>query len=85
MKDSLSWRPTPTALLARLVEAPDLVQRVRALPPQGFSALVRQIGVEDAGEIVAIPMPVVIGQAFQSIAPTNESPLQKVAVHVSSQ
>ena len=47
-------RPTPTTLLARLIEAPDLVQQVRALPNPVFAAVVRQLGVEDAGELVAL-------------------------------
>jgi hypothetical protein len=44
----------PAQLLARLIEAPQLVRAVRALAPTAFSALVREVGVEDAGEIVAL-------------------------------
>jgi len=40
--------------LARLVESPALVQTVRSLPGPAFAALVRRIGVEDAGELVAL-------------------------------
>lgn len=54
-RDGDSGRVLATSLvLARLVDAPDLVRGVRALPPPAFSALVRRIGVEDAGPIVAL-------------------------------
>jgi hypothetical protein len=36
------------------VDAPELVHRVRALPPPAFATLVRRIGVEDAGALVAL-------------------------------
>ena len=51
---TLLRRPSPTALLARLIETPDLADRLRALPPAAFSDLLRQVGVEDAGEIVGL-------------------------------
>ncbi|MBK9260013.1 MAG: hypothetical protein IPM54_09275 [Polyangiaceae bacterium] len=54
MKTSLLRSSTSKTLLARLIDAPDLVQAVRALPPPAFSTLIRQIGVEDAGEVVAL-------------------------------
>ena len=41
-------------LWSRLVTSPELVRGVRALPPEAFAALVRRVGVEDAGEIVAL-------------------------------
>lgn len=48
-------RFTPsTDLVARLVGMPDLVRVVRELPNETFTALVREIGVEDAGELVAL-------------------------------
>jgi hypothetical protein len=47
-------RPSPSALLARLINAPDLVEQVRALPNPVFAAVVRRLGVEDAGELVAM-------------------------------
>lgn len=45
---------TPTSVLARLIDAPDLVRRLRGLPGPAFAALVRELGVEDAGELVAM-------------------------------
>ena len=41
------------SLLARLIQTPDLDRIVRDLPSADFAALVREIGVEDAGELVA--------------------------------
>ena len=41
-------------LLERLVELPDLPTTVRALPAPAFASLVRKVGIEDAGEIVAL-------------------------------
>jgi hypothetical protein len=54
MTSGLRRRPTATDLLGRLIEAPDLPRRIRALPARGFSALVQHVGVEDAAEIVAL-------------------------------
>ncbi|HNN92016.1 MAG TPA: DUF6178 family protein, partial [Pseudomonadota bacterium] len=42
------------ALVRRLLDSPDLVTELRALPAPRFAALVREIGVEDAGELVAM-------------------------------
>lgn len=51
----LSPRFTPTpSLLSRLIEVPDLDRIVRELPSDRFTALVREIGVEDSGELVAL-------------------------------
>jgi hypothetical protein len=54
MKHSLARTPTPTALLARLIDSPALAETVRALPPPAFAALIRQVGLEDGGELVAL-------------------------------
>ncbi|MCX4243933.1 DUF6178 family protein [Paraliomyxa miuraensis] len=52
---TLSLRSAPTThLLSRLIEAPHLDRLVRELPNERFTALVREIGVEDAGELVAL-------------------------------
>lgn len=44
-------------LLSRVLAEPHLVEAVRALPPRELGTLVRQIGLEDAGEIVALATP----------------------------
>lgn len=54
MTTSLMRATTSTTLLAHLIETPDLVQTVHELPPPAFSALVRHVGLEDAGELVAL-------------------------------
>jgi hypothetical protein len=57
-----------------LIETPDLVQTVRALPTQAFSALVRQVGVEDAGEIIALATTDQIVAAFDEDLFVNANP-----------
>ena len=54
MKTTLLRHAPPSTLLARLIDSPDLVQTIRALAPPTFSALVRHVGVEDAGELIAL-------------------------------
>ncbi|HEY6725198.1 MAG TPA: DUF6178 family protein [Polyangiaceae bacterium] len=41
------------SLLNSVVELPDLAKAIQALPAQSFAALIRKVGVEDAGELVA--------------------------------
>ena len=67
-------RPSPTTLLARLIEAPDLVQQVRALPNPVFAAVVRQLGVEDAGELVALATTEQLVAAFDEDLFVNAKP-----------
>lgn len=67
----------PAALLARLIDSPDLVQTVRALPPPTFSALVRHVGVEDAGELVALATTEQLVAAFDEDLFVNERPGQR--------
>ncbi len=68
-------RPTATSsLLARLIDAPDLVHTVRGLAPSTFSALVRHVGVEDAGEIVALATTEQLVAAFDEDLFVNERP-----------
>lgn len=54
MKTSLLRPDVSTTLLARLINTPDLVHVIRALPAPTFSTLIRHIGLEDAGEIIAL-------------------------------
>jgi hypothetical protein len=42
------------SLLVRILEQPELVSAVRELPPPVLSKLIDRIGLEDAGEIVAL-------------------------------
>ena len=52
------------SLLNSLVELPDLANTIRALPASIFAALVRKVGVEDAGELVALATTEQLVQAF---------------------
>lgn len=45
---------TTRSLLNSLIELPDLASTIQALPTQTFAALIRKVGVEDAGELVAL-------------------------------
>lgn len=46
--------PTSTNLLLRILERPGLIQAVRALPGATLGAIIDRIGLEDAGELVAL-------------------------------
>lgn len=52
MSDKL--RVPSRTLLSRLLDEPHIVRAVQALPPRALLQLVDQIGLEDAGEIVAL-------------------------------
>jgi hypothetical protein len=67
-------RPSPSALLARLIHAPDLVEQVRALPNPVFAAVVRELGVEDAGELVAMATTEQLMAAFDEDLFVNDEP-----------
>lgn len=60
------------SLLNSLIEMPDLAQTVAALPAPTFAALIRKIGVEDAGEIVALATTEQLVQAFDEELFVNE-------------
>lgn len=45
---------TTRSLLRRLIEMPDLARTIPALPATTFAALIREVGIEDAGELVAL-------------------------------
>ena len=67
-------RPSPTTLLARLINEPDLLLQVRALPIPVFAAAVRQIGVEDAGELIALATTEQLVAAFDEDLFANDVP-----------
>lgn len=76
MSDALR-RHAPSSssnLITRLVEAPDLAPAVRALPPVSFSALIRHVGVEDAGELLALATTEQLVTAFDEDLFTNPAP-----------
>lgn len=47
-------KPTSTELLARILETPDLAAQVQSLPAPALAKLIDHVGLEDAGEIVAL-------------------------------
>jgi hypothetical protein len=67
-------RGVPRALLARLIDMPDLPAVVRELPPMAFAALVRKVGVEDAGEVVALATTEQLVAAFDEDLFKNDRP-----------
>lgn len=75
MSRSLTTSPPSLAsVLARLLDTPDLVHAVRALPGRQFASLVREIGIEDAGEIVALATTEQLVAAFDADLFVNERP-----------
>ncbi|MCA9532087.1 MAG: hypothetical protein KC593_00350 [Myxococcales bacterium] len=62
------------SLLARLIQTPDLDRIVRDLPSADFAALVREIGVEDAGELVALASTEQLVAAFDEDLFVNARP-----------
>ncbi|MDB4997569.1 MAG: hypothetical protein JWM74_5001 [Myxococcaceae bacterium] len=47
-------RPSSSQLLARILETPDLATAVRELPAPALAKLIDRVGLEDAGELVAL-------------------------------
>jgi hypothetical protein len=72
MKRASLGRLKSKAVLSRLIDAPNLVQTVRGLAPSTFAALVRHVGVEDAGELVALATTPQLVAAFDQDLFVNE-------------
>lgn len=71
---SLTPRLPSTALLARLIEDPDLPARIRELSSERFTALVHEVGVADAGELVALATTEQLVAAFDEDLFVNTRP-----------
>jgi hypothetical protein len=68
----------PTAsLLARLLDDPELPARIQALSHAHFGALVREVGVADAGEIIALATTDQLVAAFDEDLFVNRRPGQR--------
>jgi hypothetical protein len=63
-----------STLLTRLFELPELAAEVQALPAADFAALVRRIGIEDAGELLALATSEQLVTAFDEDLFTNDRP-----------
>lgn len=83
MSSSIRKRPVTASLVTRLVDMPDLAETVRALPDGSFGALVRRIGVEDAGELVAVATTEQLVSAFDEDLFSNEAPGERETFDVS--
>lgn len=51
---TLSHRPSSRKLLARVLETPELSAQIQALPAPVLGKLINEVGLEDAGELVAL-------------------------------
>lgn len=51
---TLHHPPSPRNLLVRVLETPELPVQIRALPPAALGRLIDEVGLEDAGELVAL-------------------------------
>lgn len=79
-RTALSLRSAPTSastLLSRIIQTPNLPQIIQSLPNPIFSALIRHIGVEDAGELVALATTQQIISAFDEDLFVNKTPGQR--------
>ncbi len=54
MTNPVQRRPTPQHLLARILDEPELAPMVQALPGRTLARLVEHLGLEDAGELLAL-------------------------------
>ena len=67
-------KPGSAKLLTRILDQPDLVRSVRELPPQTFGKLIHHIGLEDAGELVALATTDQLRQIFDDDLWRSEKP-----------
>lgn len=63
-----------STLLTRLLDMPELPAEVQALPASDFAALVRRIGIDDAGELLALATAEQLVTAFDEDLFTNARP-----------
>jgi hypothetical protein len=61
-------------LLARILDQPDLAPQIQSLPPPVLGKLIRRIGLEDAGELVALATTDQLAHVFDDDLWSNESP-----------
>ncbi|MBN2803127.1 MAG: hypothetical protein JXR91_08530 [Deltaproteobacteria bacterium] len=64
----------PETLLTRLIDNPNLIMAIQNLNPQDFSSIVRDVGVEDAVEIVAFSTTEQLVAAFDEDLFVNSAP-----------
>lgn len=67
--------PSPyRTLMGRLLDTPGLVQTLQALPGPRFAALVQSVGLEDAGELIAMATTEQLVSAFDEDLFRNQKP-----------
>ena len=66
--------PSSSKLLARVLDQPNLVAAVRELPPLALGRLIDAIGLEGAGDLVALATTEQLGAVFDSDLWTAEAP-----------
>jgi len=74
-----TWRPEPGQLLTRLLDEPQLVSVVRALEPAALTKAIRHVGLEDAGELVALATTAQLVEVFDEDLWSSERPGQDEA------
>lgn len=67
-------QPASRSLLARILDEPDLPAHIQALPPAALGALIDRVGLEDAGEIVALATTDQIAHVFDEDLWKNDRP-----------
>jgi hypothetical protein len=70
-------RPSATQLLARVLDTPELAAELRALPPSVLARLVDRVGLEDAGELVALATTEQLVEVFDEDLWKNRRPGQE--------
>src|SRR5262245_60547396 len=73
-KPARLFQPSPQRLLARILDQPDLPAQVQSLPPPVLGKLIEHVGLEDAGEIVALATTEQLAQVFDEDLWKNERP-----------
>ena len=63
-RSTLDNRPSSRKLLGRILETPQLAQQVQALPGPVLGKLIEHVGLEDAGELVALATTEQLAQIF---------------------
>ncbi len=66
--------PSARQLLARILETPELVSAVRALPAQALGRLINHVGLEDSGDLVALASTDQLRQVFDEDLWTSAGP-----------
>jgi hypothetical protein len=77
LPDRLSPPLSAGTLLQRILEEPALVEEIRNLEASVLASLVRHVGLEDAGEIVALATPTQLTQLLDDDVWTPKGPGEK--------